>query len=170
MVGENPGQPEPFDILSQDRIGLVGTKSEFQQHVLEFPKWIESIPDEMLDHSYAVNKWTIRVLLGHIIDSHIVILYRLLSISRGDKNPLPGGNQDLWASFSGYEKADKNDLVQGYRKAASLSEWLVNWIPEKSMESRGIANGIAVSVRELHIYLIAHERHHRRIAKEKYGV
>jgi hypothetical protein len=170
MVDENPRQSEPFDAMAQDRIGLVGTKDEFHQHVEHFQKWIESIPDEMLDHTYAENKWTIRVLLGHIIDSHIVILYRLLSISRGDQNPLPGGNQDLWASFSGYEKAGKIDLVQGYRKAASISEWLVNRIPENVMNNRGMANGISVSVRDLHVYLIAHERHHKRIAKEKYGV
>lgn len=170
MTRENLGTPEAFDIMAQDRFGLLGTKDEFQKHVREFPKWIESIPDEMLDHAYAMDKWTIRVLLGHIIDSHIVILYRLLSISRGDQNPLPGGNQDLWARFTGYEKAGKADLVQGYKNAASISEWLVSWIPAESMELTGVANGITVSVRELHTYLIAHERHHKRIAKEKYGV
>lgn len=170
MVGDDFRESDAIDIMAQDRAGLIGTKDEFQQHIRQFPEWIESIPDEMLDHAYAVDKWTIRILLGHIIDSHIVILYRILSITRGDKNPLPGGNQDLWASFSGYEKAGKEELVQGYRKAASISEWLVNRIPEKSMEFKGMANGITVSVRELHAYLIAHERHHKRIAKEKYGV
>lgn len=158
------------EMMAQDRVGLAGTKDEFQQHVRLFPKWIESIPEEMLGFSYAADKWTLRVLLGHIIDSHIVILYRILSLTRGDKNPLPGGNQDLWASCSGYEKAGKDDLVQGYGKAANLSEWLVDRIPEKAMENAGVANGIPVTVRELHIYLIAHERHHKRIAKEKYGV
>ena len=158
-----------FDIMAQDRIGLLGNKDEFRKHVREFPAWIESIPDEMLDHAYAKDKWTIRVLLGHIIDSHIVILYRLLSISRGDQNPLPGGNQDLWARFTGYEKAGKADFVQGYTKAASISKWLVDWIPDECMERTGMANGRTVSVRELQTFLIAHERHHKRIAKEKYG-
>jgi hypothetical protein len=47
---------------------------------------------------------------------------------------------------------------------------LADWIPEKSLDSTGIANGMKVSVRELYTYLIAHERHHQRIAKEKYGI
>jgi hypothetical protein len=170
MEHENIEKPETFDFLALDRVGLEGNKDEFTQHVKLFTNWIESIPEEILDRRYAVDKWTIRKLLGHIIDSHIVVLYRILSISRGDMNPLPGGNQDLWASSPGYEKAAKYDLLQGYRKAADLSRWLMNWIPEKAMENQGTANGITVSVRGLHIYLIAHERHHQRIAKEKYGV
>ena len=113
MVGDDPKTSDGSDCMAQDRFGLIGTREEFRQHLRQFPAWIESIPDEMLEHTYAVDKWSIRVLLGHIIDSHLVILYRLLSISRGDKNPLPGGNQDLWASFPGYAKAGKADLLKG---------------------------------------------------------
>lgn len=94
MEHANTEKTGTFDFLALDRIGLKGSKEEFRQHAKLFTNWIESIPEDMLDRSYAVDKWTIRTLLGHVIDSHIVVLNRILSISRGDKNPLPGGNQD----------------------------------------------------------------------------
>lgn len=75
MEHKSIGNTESSDFLALDRVGLKVNKVEFKQHA--------------------------RILLGHIIDSHIVVLYRILSISRGDDNPLPGGNQDLWARTSG---------------------------------------------------------------------
>ncbi len=170
MTGIDFRQSKAYEIMAPDLAGLIGSKYEVQQHVQEFPLWIESIPLDKLDFTYGVDKWTIRGLLGHIIDSHIIILYRLLAFARGDKNPLPGADEILWARFSGHEKVEKEDLVQGYRKAASISEWMVNWLPEEAMERKGTANGITLTVRELHAYLIAHERHHRRIAKERYEI
>jgi hypothetical protein len=62
----------------------------------------------------------------------------LLAFARGDKNPLPGADELLWAGFSGHEKIEKEDLVQGYRKAAGISEWMVNRLPEEVMERYGI--------------------------------
>jgi hypothetical protein len=59
-----------------------------QQSDLQF--FFTGISEEKGDFRYAENKWTIKELLGHIIDGERVFSYRALRISRNDQTPLPG--------------------------------------------------------------------------------
>lgn len=115
-------------------------------------------------------KWTPRVLLGHVVDSHIIVAFRILSFGRGEARELPGADEDLWAALAGHERMPLADLVRGYRAAAATTDWIVGTLPPEAMERTGVANGILLTVRELHAYIIGHERHHRRILAERYGL
>src|SRR5437870_2520715 len=54
------------------------------------------------DFRYEPGKWSIRELLGHIIDTERVFSYRALVFARGDRTPLPGFDQDIWAPNANY--------------------------------------------------------------------
>src|SRR5215470_7302403 len=43
---------------------------------------------------YAPGKWSVREVVGHVIDSERIFAYRALRFGRGDKTPLPGFEQD----------------------------------------------------------------------------
>lgn len=159
-----------YQILEPDLAGLEGTKEEVLRHLGEFAAWMEAIPEAKLDHAYAPGKWTVRVLLGHIIDSQIIILFRLLTFGRGDTLPIPVAQEEIWAANSGHDRIRKAELLRGYHRAAGFTEWVVETLPDDAMARSGVANGIRLTVRELHLYIIAHERHHRRIMRERYGL
>ena len=42
------------------------------------------IPEEQSQYRYAPGKWTIREVLGHIVDAERVFTYRALTFARGD--------------------------------------------------------------------------------------
>src|ERR1041385_2434998 len=49
---------------------------------------------------YAPDKWTVKELVGHISDSERVFAYRALRISRSDKTPIEGFEQDDYVKRS----------------------------------------------------------------------
>ncbi|MCB0812844.1 MAG: DinB family protein, partial [Flavobacteriales bacterium] len=52
------------------------------------------IPTGMAGHRYAPDKWTIRELFQHLVDTERVFQYRALSFARGDTTPLPGFDEN----------------------------------------------------------------------------
>ncbi len=74
------------------------------------------------------------------------------------------------AALAAHERMPLAELVRGYRTAAATADWIVSGMPPEAMDRTGVANGILLTVRELHAYIIAHERHHRRMLTERYGL
>lgn len=158
------------ELLAPDLTGLAGTAAEIRAHAADFAEWMEGLPEARLDTAYAPGKWTPRALLGHVVDSHIILSFRILSFARGEVKELPGADEGLWVSLSGHASMPLAELVRGYRAAAAASDWIAGTLPPESMDRSGVANGVRLTVRELHAYLVAHERHHRRMLSERYGL
>jgi len=49
-----------------------------------------TMPEEKGAFRYAEGKWSIKELLGHLIDGERMFAYRLFRISRGDETPIEG--------------------------------------------------------------------------------
>src|SRR5437870_13863678 len=55
---------------------------------------IRSIPEARGDFCYSEGKWSVKEVIGHIIDTERVFGYRVLRFARGDATPLEGFEQD----------------------------------------------------------------------------
>ena len=67
--------------------------------------YLRGIPESKVDWRYAPEKWTIREVVGHILDIERVFGFRLLSFSRGETATFPRTNVELYvknADFSRY--------------------------------------------------------------------
>lgn len=163
-------QSKYYQIMLPDLAGLSGTAEEIREHTDDYSAWMAGLPEDRLDQAYAPGKWTPRVLLGHVVDSHIIVAFRLLSFGRGEVRELPGADENLWAALAGHAGMSLAELARGYRAAAATTGWIAGTLPPEAFDRTGAANGIQLTVRELHAYIIAHERHHRRILAERYGL
>ena len=63
---------------------------ELEISLHDFIKFVQNIPMDKFDYRYAEGKWTIKDIIQHIIDAERIFAYRALRISRNDKTPLPG--------------------------------------------------------------------------------
>jgi hypothetical protein len=59
---------------------------------------INALPRQFTETSageaYEPGKWSVKELVGHLIDSERIFAYRALRFGRGDRTPLPGFDQD----------------------------------------------------------------------------
>ena len=61
---------------------------------------IENLDEEKGNYAYAKDKWSIKELLVHIIDTERIFCERALRFARNDKTELPGFDHDEYVKFS----------------------------------------------------------------------
>src|SRR2546422_10107617 len=76
--------------------------------------FVISIPRDRLLHRYAEGKWTIKEILGHIVDDERIYVYRALRFARNDSTELPGFDQDQYARYSEANQRDCRDLLDEF--------------------------------------------------------
>src|ERR1041385_2233673 len=64
--------------------------------------FFEKLSEETGNYSYAPGKWSIKEVLGHVIDAERIFAYRTLCIARGDTQPLPGFDENEYARVADY--------------------------------------------------------------------
>ena len=119
-------------------------------------------------HRYAEGKWSVREVVGHIVDTERVMAYRALRIARGDRTPLPGFDQDPYVAAAGFDRRTLADLSDELAAVRAASVHLFRHLDDEALARRGTASGSEVTVRALAWIIAGHEMHHRRILRERY--
>jgi DinB superfamily len=117
---------------------------------------------------YAAGKWTVKEVIGHIGDCERIFSYRALRISRGDRTPIEGFEQDDYVRNGGFGDRTLADLALEFDVVRNSTVSLLRTLSGESWQLRGIANKNEVSVRALAFIIAGHELHHRRILEEQY--
>lgn len=119
-------------------------------------------------HRYALGKWSIREVIGHLIDAERVFTYRALTFARADRNQLPGFDENMWASSSNADSRTLKSLLEELKAVRASTLALFRGFSEEQLIRMGVASGHQVSVRGLVYVTAGHERHHARILRERY--
>ena len=135
----------------------------------ELASTLGSIPESKGGHRYAEGKWTVKTVLGHMIDAERIFSYRALRIARGDATPLPGCEENQYAVTAGSDARTVADLVSEILDVRASTIRLFDSLPEDAWVRRGIVNNAEVSVRALGYIVVGHARHHLGVLRERYG-
>src|SRR5690242_3208473 len=117
---------------------------------------------------YAPDKWTVKEVLGHVIDAERIFTYRALRIARGDETPLPSFEQDDYVKNGGFSARTLADLVEEFDAVRGASISLFRSFDEAAWGRRGTASQKQVTVRALGFITAGHQIHHRMILEESY--
>jgi len=126
------------------------------------------VPAEKETYAYAEGKWTIREIIGHLIDGERVFGYRALCIARGEKQNLPGFDQNDYMLTAPYNHIELEDLLSELRLVRLSNIAMFRSLDEAAWNRVGMANGNEVTVRALAFIMGGHVRHHMNVLKEKY--
>ena len=129
-----------------------------------------AIPESMGGYRYAEGKWTVRTLIGHMIDAERIFAYRALRLARGDATPLPGFEEKEYAETAGSDARAVADLAAEMLDLRTSTIRLFESIPEDAWVRRGIVNNGEVSVRALGYITAGHARHHLNVLRDRYGL
>lgn len=121
-------------------------------------------------HRYAENKWSVKQVTGHMIDSERVFAYRAMCIARGEQKSLPGFDQDAYVEEGRFDERSPESLASEYRALREATLRLFNSFSEEVSQRSGRANEQKVSVRALAWIIAGHERHHLQLFRDRYGL
>ena len=129
---------------------------------------INGLSEEQANHKYADGKWSVKEVIGHVMDTERVMAYRALCFARGEKQKLPGFEQDDYAAAANFGKRRLPEIAAEFRLVRNANIAMFKSFDEATLNKIGNANGKDTSVLAF-LYIIAgHELHHIKIIKEKY--
>jgi uncharacterized damage-inducible protein DinB len=120
------------------------------------------------EFGYAPGKWTLKQVLGHIIDTERIFGYRTVCIARNDPNPLPGFEQDDYVAAGSFNERTLSSLLEEFRSVRQSTIALFQNLPQQAWSRHGNANKYSVTVRGLAFLTAGHALHHVKILREKY--
>ena len=127
-----------------------------------------ALREDQANFRYAPGKWTIKEMVGHMVDTERIMAYRALRFARNDQTPLPGFEQDDYVKFGGFEHCRLADLLAEFKVIRDASLRMFNGLEAEAWTRSGVASGNKMSVRALAYIIAGHEQHHRNILREKY--
>jgi hypothetical protein len=128
------------------------------------------VTPERETYRYAEGKWSIREIIGHLIDAERVFGYRAFCIARGEQRNLPGFEQDEYMLSAPYDHIDLEDLLSEFRLVRLSNLAMIRNLNEEAWARLGTANDNQVSVRALAFIMAGHARHHMEVLRERYGL
>jgi hypothetical protein len=129
---------------------------------------LNSISEDKANFRYGPDKWSIKELIGHIIDTERIMAYRALRIARNDKTPIEGFEQDDYVKNGPFGDCKLKDLVGEFRHVREANIDLFQKLSPEAWLRTGTANNNVISTRALAFIIAGHELHHMGILKTKY--
>ena len=129
---------------------------------------LRTIPSDKANFRYAPDKWSVKELLGHVIDSERIFSYRALSFARNDQTPLPGYEQDDYVRDADFDSRNLADMAEEFATVRRATIQLFRPLNETEWLRHGKANENDVSVRALAYIIAGHELHHMAVLRSRY--
>lgn len=122
-------------------------------------------PEAAGDLRAAPGKWTVREILGHVIDTERAFGFRAFWFARSGAGALPSFEQDAFAAASRATSRTLESLFDEWRAVRASLVVLFESLNEEESMRRGIAGGNPFTARALAWIAAGHEIHHRRQIK-----
>ncbi len=140
-----------------------------EDNMNDFVNFIENIvPVEKYEYRYQSEKWSIKEIVQHIIDTERIFAYRALRFARFDKTPLASFEENDYADVSKSDNRDMNDLLQEFLLVRKSTIKMFESFSDEMISSMGIASGKEVKVLAIGFIISGHAIHHQKVIKERY--
>lgn len=126
------------------------------------------VPEEMETHRYAEGKWSLREVVGHLIDTERLFAYRALAMARSDDVDLPGMDQDVWAAASDADHRHLGEMGEEWAALRRANIHMFASMGEATGTRTGRASGFDFTVRSFPWIIAGHELWHRGLIERDY--
>lgn len=167
----NRPQPNEYPIWGETYISKVD-KDIFEilnEQITSLPALFRANSDKQ-NYAYANGKWTLKEMLGHIIDCERIFAYRITSFARNEKQHLPGFEEDDYVLNARFAERDLEDLIEEFITLRKANLYLFRSLNDGDLERKGTASGREINVKSILFITGGHIIHHVSILKERYHV
>ncbi|HTY37163.1 MAG TPA: DinB family protein [Bacteroidota bacterium] len=131
--------------------------------------YFRTLPPDAGEKRYAPGKWSVKEVVGHVIDIERLFAARALFFARNTPGPLPGIEQDDWMKLAAFAHRSLPDLADEFESVRRTSLHLFRHLDLDSWMRKGVASGKEFTVRSISYIILGHERHHVAILKSRYS-
>jgi uncharacterized damage-inducible protein DinB len=129
---------------------------------------LRGLTEAQADSRYAPGKWSIKELVGHMIDGERIFAHRALRFARNDQTPLPGFEQDNYVFAGNFNNRRLSNLADEFEQVRRATLSLLRSLDDEAWLRRGVASDNEISVRALAYIIAGHETHHMQILRTRY--
>jgi uncharacterized damage-inducible protein DinB len=129
---------------------------------------LTGLSEEQERRRYAEGKWSLREVVGHMIDTERMFTFRALSMARSENVDLPGMDQDEWAAHSNAGERPLADLSKEWTAVRRSTVHLFASLDADAAARSGRASGYRFTVRSFPWIIAGHELWHRGLIEERY--
>ncbi|MCW8810509.1 MAG: DinB family protein [Ignavibacteriaceae bacterium] len=149
-------------VEGEDILRILNDQSKRTQEILN------SFSEHRGNYRYAEGKWTVKEIVGHLLDTERVFAYRALCIARGEKKSLPGFDQNDYVKEGNFNRRELFDLNYEFRLLRESNLLLFRTFTPDMLKLKGFANESSVTVLAILFMIAGHEKHHMNVLREKY--
>lgn len=165
--------PADYPAFFETYVRLVN-EEDIQQAIsvslIELKNNLSAITSEKAGYAYAPGKWTVKQLLQHTIDAERIFQYRALCIARGEKQSLPGFDENEYAANADAADRHLKDLKEEMLNLRQSGLMMFQSFTPLMLQQKGNANNNPITALSLGYVIIGHWRHHAGILKTRYGI
>ncbi|MEM6720723.1 MAG: DinB family protein [Bacteroidota bacterium] len=136
-----------------------------KQTVIDFYK---SIPSEKLIYRYQPEKWSIKEVFQHTIDTERILIYRCFRIARRDSTALAGFDQNAYVLPSKAHEKSFDGLLEEFSVNRKNSISIINSLTDEDLAFVGNSNDTAMSARAAAFTILGHNVWHMTVIKNRY--
>ncbi len=161
----NPYYEQYILALVENGKGVIENMSDSLDDIINT---LRSIPESRQTYKYDEDKWTIKELIQHIIDTERVFAYRSLRFARKDTINLAGFDQDEFNRAADANSRDFSELLEEFTLVRKSSILLFKSFDNETLMRIGKASDSDMSVRAAGYIISGHALHHIKVLKERY--
>ena len=173
MNGVEVGRPleseyDPYYLPFMQLVPEVPIRQVLEEQRDEIMGFLGSLDHALADFRYGPEKWSVKEVLGHVIDTERIFGARALCFARGEKRPLPPFEQDEYVRSAGFDVRSLASLSAEFEAVRRSTECLFHSFDEEQWDRGGVANEVHMTVRAVAYIVAGHAAHHMAIIRERY--
>ncbi len=130
--------------------------------------FLASVPPGKEEYRYAPGKWSLREVVGHLVDAERMFAFRCVWMARGAPDPQPTFDQDAWARASNAGSRPLASLAEEWDALRRDDLLLFRSLDDEATARTGIASGKSFTARTFPWIVAGHELYHRALLERDY--
>ncbi|QEG20778.1 DinB family protein [Mariniblastus fucicola] len=143
--------------------------TEFDGQPAQLESLLGSLPEGEDSKLHDPYTWTLKQVVGHLIDTERIFATRLLQIAVGDPTPNPDFEQNSYVAGLDYEGVAMSDLIEEFATLRRSNSLMLRRLGDEQLSRSGTASGRVLSARAIPFLMGGHVTYHFEIMQKRLG-